>query len=205
MFYVKNRWLLKIDECRAMIDASERTGRKLMIGQICRVTPGFKKAKEIIAAGGIGKLFFVESEYAHDYTNVVKENSWRLDPLRHGVIGGGCHAVDLLKWIAGNPYQVCAFSNRILFPGWSTDDCTISILKFPHEVIGKVFVSVGCKRNYTMRSVFYGDKGTIIATNTMPYITLYKHELGNGLMQEEYLTPGNRYEYPGRSYPVIIL
>ena len=28
-------------------------------------------------------------------------------------------------------------------------------------------------RDYTMRSVFYGSKGTIIADNTSPYLTVY--------------------------------
>ena len=47
-------------------------------------------------------------------------------------------------------------------------------MKFPNDVIGKVFVSTGCKRNYTMRSVFYGTKGTIICDNTSPTIQLFE-------------------------------
>ena len=38
------------------------------------------------------------------------------DPLRHGVIGGGCHAVDLLRWLGGDPVEV--FS-----PGCACDGC----------------------------------------------------------------------------------
>jgi predicted dehydrogenase len=54
------------------------------------------------------------------------------------------------------------------------------VLKFPGDVIGKVFVSTGCKRNYTMRSVFYGTEGTIICDNTSPTIQLFEtnEELG---------------------------
>ena len=62
----------------------------------------------------------------------------------------------------------------------ATDDNTIAIMKFKDDVIGKVFVSTGCKRNYTMRSVFYGTKGTIICDNTSPTIKLFEDnaELG---------------------------
>ena len=168
-------------DCAAMIRAGEESGRKLMIGQICRYTPGFRRAKELIDSGAIGELFFVESEYAHDYEKIIPDTSnWRADPLRSGFLGGGCHAVDLLRWIAGDPVEVMAYANKKMLTHLPTDDCTIAIMKFPHGVIGKVFVSIGCKRNYTMRSVFYGSKGTIIADNTTPHITLFQDSLGGG-------------------------
>ncbi|NLO35553.1 MAG: Gfo/Idh/MocA family oxidoreductase [Clostridiaceae bacterium] len=168
---------LTVADCQAMIEA-ERAGKaRLMIGQICRYTPGFVAAKDLISRGKIGELFFVESEYAHDYSRIVGSptaDHWRRDPLRHPFLGGGCHAVDLLRWIAGNPTEVTAYANRKMLRDMPTDDCTIAIYKFPDEVIGKVFVSIGCKRNYTMRSVFYGSKGTIIADNTTPHLTIFK-------------------------------
>lgn len=168
---------LTLEDCQAMIDASRNTDRKLMIGQICRFTPGFMRAKQLIDNGEIGELFFVESEYAHDYSKIPGTfSNWRLDPLRHGFLGGGCHAVDLVRWIAGNPYEVAAFANKKMLTDWPTDDCTIAIMKFPNDVIGKVFVSIGCKRNYTMRSVFYGSKGTIIVDNTNPTMKVFKTE-----------------------------
>lgn len=167
---------LTLAECRRMIAASRQYGRKLMIGQICRYTPGFQCAKTLIDRGEIGELFFVESEYAHDYSNVKSVGNWRNDPvhLRPGFLGGGCHAVDLLRWIAGNPSRVTAYSNKKVLRDPPTDDCTIAILKFPNDVIGKVLVSTGCKRAYTMRSAFYGTRGTIIADNTTPHLTVYK-------------------------------
>ena len=81
--------------------AVKKTDKKFMVGQICRYTPGFKQAKEIIDSGAIGELTFVESEYAHDYSGIYAKETWRSDPVRNGVVGGGCHAVDLLRWIAG--------------------------------------------------------------------------------------------------------
>ena len=171
---------LTLEDCRAMTAAAAKASTKMMIGQICRYTPGFMKAKELIDRGEIGELFFVETEYAHDYALLAGLSAWRLDPLRHGFLGGGCHAVDLARWIAGDPTEVMAYSNHKMLKNWPTDDCTIAIMKFPNDVIGKVFVSTGCKRDYTMRSVFYGSKGTIITDNTSPCMTVYKDGLGNG-------------------------
>ena len=171
---------LTLEECQDMVEAGRKSDRKLMVGQICRYTPGFKLAKELIDKGEIGELFYVESEYAHDYSRIIGPGHWRNDPLRHAFLGGGCHAVDLLRWIAGNPYEITAYSNKKVLTDLPTDDCTIAIMRFPNDVIGKVFVSIGCKRDYTMRSVFYGSRGTIIADNTTPHLTVFKADVAEG-------------------------
>ena len=165
---------LDVEQCEKMMRIEKETGGFLMIGQICRCTPGFILAKKLVDEGRIGELFFVESEYAHDYSKIEGAGGWRKTPERSGFIGGGCHAVDLLRWIAGNPTEVMAYSNRKMLKDWPTDDCTIAAYKFPNDVIGKVFVSTGCHRNYTMRTVLYGSKGTIICDNTSPEITLFE-------------------------------
>ena len=168
---------LNIDDCKAMIAAQKESSAQLMVGQVCRKTPGFIKAKEIVDAGLIGDLFFVESEYAHDYSHMPLH--WRNDKEnpRHPVTGGGCHAVDLLRWIAGNPLEAYGYTNKkVLNDTWPCDDSAIAVLKFPNDVMGKVFVSTGCKRDYTMRTVLYGTKGTIITDNTSPSLSLYMEE-----------------------------
>ena len=171
------------EDMEAIVQAAQKSDKKFMVGQICRYTPGFKLAKELVERGEIGELTFVESEYAHDYTGIIKPGSWRADPLRNGVVGGGCHAVDLLRWIAGDPIRVTAYSNRKAFPELDYDDTTVAVMQFPNNVIGKVFVSIGCKRNYTMRTVLYGTKGTIIVDNTNPQMTVFKNELTDTVVE----------------------
>lgn len=173
------------EDLNAIVAASRASDKKLMVGQICRFTPGFAKAKELIDAGELGDIYYVESEYAHDYQDILSENGWRSDPNRNGVVGGGCHAVDLLRWIAGDPIEVTAYANHKMLPIVPYDDCTIAILRFENDVIGKVFVSTGCKRAYTMRSSFYGTKGTVVCDNTSPSITFYKSQEENPAELEE--------------------
>ncbi len=159
------------EDIEEMVKAADEADSKFMVGQICRFTPAFEKAKELIESGIIGELYFVESEYAHDYMKLCDD--WRADPNRHGVIGGGCHAVDLLRWLAGDPQEVFAYGTHKLLPQVPYDDATIAIMKFNDNLAGKVFVSTGCKRDYTMRTVIYGTKGTIICDNTSPTMTLF--------------------------------
>lgn len=56
-------------------------------------------------------------------------------------------------------------------------------MKFGDNLMGKVFVSTGCKRDYTMRTVIYGTKGTIICDNTSPTMTLFVTD-EEGVVQE---------------------
>ncbi|MBR2731659.1 MAG: Gfo/Idh/MocA family oxidoreductase, partial [Clostridia bacterium] len=158
-------------DAEAMVKAADASGRMLMVGQICRYTPAFEKAKALIDAGTIGEVYFIESEYAHDYMYLV--DTWRADPARHGVIGGGCHAVDLIRWLVGDPREVFAYGMHKLLPTVAYDDATIAVMKFDDNTAGKVFVSTGCKRDYTMRTLVYGTKGTIICDNTSPTMTLF--------------------------------
>lgn len=165
------------EDCEAILEAEKNSTAKLMVGQVCRKTPGFIKAKQIVDEGLIGELLFVESEYAHDYSDMPLH--WRNDKEkpRHPVTGGGCHAVDLLRWIAGDPVEAFGYSNKkVLGDHWPCDDTAIAVLKFPNDIMGKVYVSTGCKRNYTMRTVLYGTKGTVITDNTSPHLTLYLSE-----------------------------
>lgn len=159
------------EDIEEMVRVADESGAKFMVGQICRFTPAFEKAKEIIESGTLGELYFVESEYAHDYMKLCDD--WRADPKRHGVIGGGCHAVDLLRWLAGDPKEVFAYGTKRLLPMVEYDDATVAIMKFDENLVGKVFVSTGCKRDYTMRTCIYGTKGTLICDNTSPTMTLF--------------------------------
>ncbi len=170
------------EDLREIIKTADESGSKFMVGQICRFTPSFIRAKEIVQSGTLGDIYFIESEYAHDYMKLC--DGWRADPLRHGVVGGGCHAVDLIRWIAGDPVEVFAYGTHRLLPMVPYDDATVAIMKFNENLMGKVFVSTGCKRDYTMRTCIYGTKGTLICDNTSPEMTLFTTD-SEGVVNEK--------------------
>ena len=167
---------MEMEDCQAIVDAAKKSTKKFMVGQVARKNPPFALLKQLVDRGEVGELFFVESEYAHNYDIIPDIDGWRHDPvhLRHPVVGGGCHAMDLLRWIAGNPTEVTAYANHKALPNWPVDDCTISILKYPNNVIGKVMVSIGCHRPYAMRTCIYGTKGTLIYESDKDGLMMYK-------------------------------
>lgn len=165
---------LLLEECEEMRKVEKETGTRLMVGQVCRYNPIFTKAKQFVESGAIGDLVFVESEYAHSYRGARGYDDWRVNPLREGMIGGGCHALDFLRWVAGNPTEVMAYANHKYLMDWPVNDSTIAIYKFPNDVMGKVFCSIGVKRDYTMRTCLYGTEGTIIFESRGTEMKLYQ-------------------------------
>ena len=174
---------LKREDIAAIVKAAEASDKKFMVGQVMRLNPAKAKIAEMARGGEIGELYCVESEYAHDYATIL--HGWRADPLRHGVLGGGCHAVDLLRYIAGDPLEVFAYGSHKMLPEVSYDDATVAVLKYPNGVIGRIFVSTGCKRPYTSRTVIYGTKGTIIWDDTAPTDIILHHVDKDGVYLEK--------------------
>lgn len=161
-----------VQEAQAVMQAVQETGKRFMVGQVCRYAPGFKLAKSMMERGEIGELYLVESEYAHNYVHARGVGDWRVDARREPFLGGGCHAVDLLRWVAGDAEEAFAYANHRCLMDWPVNDCTMALFKFRDGVIGKAMASIGCTRPYTMRSVFWGTQGTIICDNTSSQIQL---------------------------------
>ena len=157
-----------VDECRKIVAAVKETGKYFMTGQVCRYAPAFKLAKQLVESGRIGEIATLECEYAHDYTKYPGWENWRTDPAigREGFLGGGCHALDLARFLAGDPEEVFCYMNKKHHPEWPKPDSGFAVARFPEGVIGRIFVSTGVKRPYTMRTVINGTKGTIICDNT---------------------------------------
>ena len=170
-----------VEDCQRMIDAVKRSGRRFMTGQVCRFTPGFLLAKQLVEEGRIGEVACIESEYAHNYRlNAAGVRNWRRssEVARENIVGGGCHAMDLLSWIMGEPTSVFAFSNHMLMPDWcETDDSCYAVMKFPGGAIGKIFASSGVNMPYSMRTVIHGTKGSIICDNTRDHIDISEFPL----------------------------
>ena len=138
---------LRHEDCREMLMAEKESGKLLMVGQVCRFTPAFVRAKQIVESGILGDIFFAEGEYAHDYATIPGVDKWRMHPDREPILGGGCHSIDLLRWLIGDPVEVTAYSNRMVLKDWPISDATIGIMKWENGTIGKIFTSIGCKRD----------------------------------------------------------
>lgn len=166
------------EEAIAMLAASRQYQRRFFVGQVCRFSPAFRKAKALLQSGAIGKLFCVETQYVHGCHANLPLDDWRRDPPRHATACGGCHAFDLLRYFAGEPDAVFSVGNRLCRTDWRVEDCSETILQMKSGAIGRVLTTIGCVAEYSMQTVLYGTAGTITANNTSDTVTLFTQKNG---------------------------
>ena len=168
-----------VDECQQMVDAARKYDRKLMVAQVCRFYEFFQEVHKWAFDGTLGDMYFVETSYIHNYEEIGGFDGWRFDPeKRHILIGGGCHAIDLIRWFAGDAITVSALSNHFNIPQQQVDDMWILNIQFANGVIGRVTVSSGCQRPYNIDLKVWGTKGTIETDNTQPTAKISLRQTG---------------------------
>ena len=98
---------LNLEQCQNMIDASEKSGAYLMIGQCARFQKSVAVVKDYISSGVYGKVYRAEFQ-RYSQTPMWTWNNWILNPE----LSGGCvidmhiHDVDLVNYLFGIPLNV---------------------------------------------------------------------------------------------------
>ncbi|WP_339242963.1 Gfo/Idh/MocA family oxidoreductase [Paenibacillus sp. FSL F4-0243] len=104
-------------EAQKMVDAAERSGKKLMIGQCLRFWPGYEYLKEVVETEQFGK---VTEGYFYRGSGAPKD--WFLDEK----LSGGCivdmhiHDTDMINYLFGRPDKVSTLGRNVL-PGSGYD------------------------------------------------------------------------------------
>lgn len=97
---------LCVADCDAMIEAAKSAGVKLMVGQVLRLIPGFRKAREIALSGRLGKPLAVATERS----SLWRLRGWRLQrSLTGGVLFEvNVHELDFMRAVLGDAARVYA-------------------------------------------------------------------------------------------------
>ncbi len=152
-------------ECRAMVAAAEKSGKRLATGFNYRFYPSFKRAREILDSGKIGELDHIRSYGG--YTATSHNQPWVHDA---GTVGGGAlrdigiHIIDLTRDFLGDVATVHGVaSNRVWeYPG--CEDNGFALLTNSAGNIAAVHASWTEWRRYQFRIEIYGSRGCIRAT-----------------------------------------
>ncbi len=129
------------------------------IGYMFRHNPKIKEALEKVKNGNLGKIFSAEAQMSCPQTLEVRE--W-LDTFRGGMMFYlGCHLVDLVYRIQGEPREVIPLNCSTGLDGVKAEDFGMALFKYDN---GVSFVKTnGCERGGNQRRelVICGEKGTI--------------------------------------------
>jgi len=155
-------------EARAMIAASEKSGKFLMIGHNQRLMPLHVKAKELITAGVIGKIITFRTSFSHpgpETWSIEGPTGWFFDKKQAfvGSMGDlGVHKADLLRYLLGEEIvEVGAFVGHLYKPMGDVDDNAVCILRTASGGFGTLTSSWTHNPGEDNTTTLYGSKGII--------------------------------------------
>ncbi len=114
------------------------TGVKHLCGFNYRFVPAIRLAREMIDAGELGEIRHFRARYLQDWADDPSLTAWRFD---REVAGSGAmgdlmtHAVDLARFLNGEPTSVQGFAHTFL-PGRQVDDAAEAAVTFENGSVG---------------------------------------------------------------------
>lgn len=141
--------------------------------------PMVRHARELVAAGALGELRYVQVEYLQDWlanpipTGQNKQADWRADPARAGRAGClgdiGTHAYQLAAFITGQLPNELAAELHSFVPGRQVDDHLQVWLRYSQGMRGSLNASqVASGEENRLQIRLYGDKASLIFRQEAP-------------------------------------
>jgi len=159
-------------EARELAAVVQATGRHLCLTHTYTGYPMVKEARQLVAAGTLGRIRKVYVEYPQGWLSKFEEGgenkqaAWRTDPTKSGVAGAmgdiGTHAFNLLEYVSGLQVEkLCADINTVV-DGRRLDDDGAVLLRLSGGASGVLVatqVAAGEENNVRIR--VYGEKGGV--------------------------------------------
>jgi len=146
-------------DANAMIEATDKAGVKFMIGQVLRFYPVHVLGKEIVDAGEIGDVVYIETDYSGQYRAPrSRPESW------YGSMGGflenGIHKADLINWFGGEAQTVASevgsFSGH---EDW--EDYAVTLIRYNTGIVGILRWGSFMGARGTNETIIDGSKGSL--------------------------------------------
>ena len=159
-----------VEDAETLAQLVKKSGKVFGLTHNYTGYPVIRQAREMIAAGELGKLRLVQVEYAQDWLTTPLENTgqkqaaWRTDPAQSGPAGSlgdiGTHAYNIACFVSQLHAEQVAADVNIIVPGRRLDDNVQMLLRYNEGVKGMLWasqVAVGNENNLRLR--VYGEKG----------------------------------------------
>ena len=161
-----------VEDAETLAQLVKKSGKVFGLTHNYTGYPVIRQAREMIAAGELGKLRLVQVEYAQDWLTTPLENTgqkqaaWRTDPAQSGPAGSlgdiGTHAYNIACFVSQLHAEQVAADVSIIVPGRRLDDNVRFCSATTRECRGMLWasqVAVGNENNLRLR--VYGEKGGI--------------------------------------------
>jgi predicted dehydrogenase len=157
---------------KKMVEACQKAGVVLLVGHDMRRLSGFRKMKELLDKGTVGKPVMVESNFSARLGFELTPDKWRWRGDDSGCPAGalmtmGVHHADTLQYYLGPIKRVFAFFHK-LYTRADVEDVTMTTFQFESGVLGylgSTYVSPRANWIY-----LYGTDGHLFCTLSLPNV-----------------------------------
>jgi len=155
------------------VEACEKAGVVLLVGHDMRRLSGFRKMKELIDNGAIGKPVMVESNFSASIGHELTPAKWRWYGDDSGCPAGalmtmGVHHADTLNHFFGPIEKVYAYFNKLYIPA-EVEDVSMTIFQFESGLLGYLGSSYTVPRTNWVQ--IYGTEAKLLCTVSLPNVT----------------------------------
>lgn len=179
------------EEGEAMIMAAKENNRKLMIAHNQRFVASHQKAKELIEAGELGKIYSFRTAFGHggpEGWSIDGKDSWffKKDQAFIGAMGDlGVHKSDLIRYILGEEFtEVAAIVEGNAKTDSDVDDNAVCLLRSESGIIGTLTASWAYNSSEDNSTVIYGEKATLRLEDDPDYSLIASYTNGQTVKYE---------------------
>ncbi len=170
--YVEKPIANTLEEGKRMVEACRKGGVVLSVGHDMRRLSGFRRMKELIEQGAIGKPVMVESNFSSRMGFELSPDKWRWYGDDSGCPAGGLmtmgiHHADTLRYLLGSIEKVSAFFKKLHIPA-EVEDVNLAILQFESGVLGYLGSSYATPRTNWLE--VYGTEAKLRCTVSLPNV-----------------------------------
>jgi predicted dehydrogenase len=138
--YIEKPMARTADECRKINETAGESGIPVFVAYYRRALEYFKKVRVIVDSGALGRILAINMQQyfpARPEDRDWKNPPWRVIPEISG--GGyfhdvGCHALDILFYIFGNPVRVMGTKTSVAGL-YEPEDTVSAILHLPGDLV----------------------------------------------------------------------
>lgn len=123
-----------------LVEAAEKAGVPTMVGHHRRHNPIMRKAAEIIASGGIGRVVAANGLWLSHKPKPYFNVTWRKEPGGGPVLINAIHDIDCLRMLCGDVETVSAATGNSVRK-FDVEDTAAAVLQFKSGALGTLLVS----------------------------------------------------------------